>query len=98
MTMKRIALLRSNPKDATYEKTVHNLIKENSVICFIWDREGDFTPSIIHERVEYKKCIFRTGYQSSATLFLVVMFNVWLFIKLLFSKADYIHAIDLDKP
>lgn len=94
--MKRIALLRSNPKDATYEKVIGPLIKEHHVTCYIWDRTGDYRPGIQDERVGYRVCSYRAGYHDARTAAMVVLFNIWLFVRLLFSRSDAIHAIDLD--
>jgi len=94
--VKRIALLRSNPRDATYEKVIGPLIKEHHVTCYIWDRTGDYRPGIQDERVRYKVCPYRAGYHDARTAVIMILFNIWLFVHLLFSRFDAIHAIDLD--
>jgi glycosyltransferase involved in cell wall biosynthesis len=38
----------------------------------------------------------RSGYYNIFTLLKLILFDSWLFLKLVFSRQDYIHAIDLD--
>ena len=94
--MKTIAVLRSNPKDAALGRLLKSLSKIGSVDCFVWDRQGDFQPAVINDRIRYIKCGIRAGYYDLATLFKLVWFQCWLFFKLLTIRCDVIHAIDLD--
>lgn len=94
--MKKIALLRANPKDAGMLKILASLSKEFKVECFVWDRQGDYRPKIENENVTYKRCKISAGFHNMSTLLKLFLFDIWLFINLLFSKVDCIHAIDLD--
>lgn len=94
--MKIVSLLRSNPKDSAFGKVLIALSKEYKINCYIWDRNNDFTPFFHHVNVRYEKYKLRSGYYNLKTLFKLIFFNFWLFLKLIASKTDYIHAIDLD--
>ena len=94
--MKKIALLRSNPKDAAFERIAHALASEYEVECYLWDRSGDYASPNSHFRIAYRKFSLRAGYHSLSTLFFLVLYNAWLAFKLLFARFDALHAIDLD--
>jgi glycosyltransferase involved in cell wall biosynthesis len=94
--MKKIVLLRSNPKDATLERIAHALGDDYDVECLIWDRQGDFSPAAAHPRVAYRALRLRAGYYSPKTLCKVLVFQAWLFFRLVAGRYDCIHAIDLD--
>lgn len=94
--MKHIALLRSNPKDAGIIKILASLSKEYKVDCFIWDRQGDYQPVILNENITYRRCAVRAGFYNTSTIIKLFLFELWLFFHLLFSKIDFVHAIDLD--
>jgi glycosyltransferase involved in cell wall biosynthesis len=96
MKTKTIAVLRSNPKDAALARLVRSLGKLCRVDCFLWDRQGDFRPTEDNERIRYISCDLRAGFYNLATLFKLALFQLWLIAKLLCSKCDIIHAIDLD--
>jgi glycosyltransferase involved in cell wall biosynthesis len=96
MKTKTIAVLRSNPKDAALTRLVKSLSQIGRVECFVWDRQGDFQPTVASDRVRYIKCGIRAGYYDLATLVKLLWFQLWLFGKLLVSPCDVIHAIDLD--
>lgn len=91
-----IAVLRSNPKDAALSRLVKNLSRIAEVDCYLWDRQRDFQPAVANEHIRYVKCGIRAGYYSLGTLLKLVLFQVWLFGKLLTARCDVIHAIDLD--
>ena len=95
-TMKRVALLRSNPKDAAYGKIAITLSKQYAIDCFLWDRQGDHSPFLDDENIRYHKCKIKGGFYDLRTLAKMLLFDLWLFWKLLFAKVHYIHAIDLD--
>lgn len=94
--MKKIVLLRSNPKDAAFERIAHALGDHYDVECLIWDRQGDFSPATAHPRVMYHAFRLRAGYHSLKTLCKVLAFQAWLFPRLVTGRYDCIHAIDLD--
>lgn len=94
--MKTIAVLRANPKDVGFGKILETLSKEFKVECYIWDRTRDFNPIVDNENISYKRCIVYAGYYSFYTFLKMILFEVWLFLKLIVAKIDYIHAIDLD--
>jgi glycosyltransferase involved in cell wall biosynthesis len=94
--MKRVALLRSNPKDFAYGRVAITLSKQYAVDCFLWDRQGDHAPFIHNENIKYQKCKLKGGFYDFRTLLKVLFFDLWLFWKLIFTSAQYIHAIDLD--
>jgi glycosyltransferase involved in cell wall biosynthesis len=91
-----IAVLRSNPKDAALARLVKSLSQVARIDCFLWDRQGDFQPALTDDRVRYLRCEIRAGFYSLGTLLKLVLFQGWLFGKLLTAKCDVIHAIDLD--
>lgn len=91
-----IAVLRSNPKDAALARLVKSLSRIGQVECLLWDRQGDFQPAVTNDRISYVKCGIRAGFYNLGTLFKLVLFQVWLFSKLLTGRCDVIHAIDLD--
>jgi glycosyltransferase involved in cell wall biosynthesis len=95
-TMKRVALLRSNPKDFAYGRILITLSKQYAIDCFLWDRQGDHSPFIHNENIKYHKCGLKGGFYDFSTLAKVLLFDLWLFWKLIFAKVQYIHAIDLD--
>ena len=94
--MKTVALLRGYPKDATYLRSVRSLAGEYRVICFLWDRQGDFRPPIIHPNITYRLCKTYAGYHDLTTFLKIPLFNLWLLWQLLSARIDRIHAIDLD--
>jgi glycosyltransferase involved in cell wall biosynthesis/SAM-dependent methyltransferase len=94
--MKKIALLRSYPKEATLGKIAMALSREYHVDCFIWDRQGDYQPIAVNGNITYRRCDIRAGYYSIGTLLKLCLFEAWLFPRLLFTKLDCIHALDLD--
>ncbi len=96
MKTETIAVLRSNPKDAALARLAKSLSQLGLVDCFVWDRQDDFQPSVTSDRVRYVKCGVRAGYYNLATLFKLLLFQWWLFYKLMTSRCDVIHAIDLD--
>jgi len=94
--MATFAVLRSNPKDAALSRLVQSLSKLGRVDCLVWDRQGDFQPTVTNERIHYVKCSIRSNYYDLATLFKLTRFQLWLFLKLMIIRCDVIHAIDLD--
>ncbi|MDP2276750.1 MAG: glycosyltransferase, partial [Nitrospirota bacterium] len=94
--MKTIAVLRANPKDAGIGKILKTLSNEYMVDCYIWDRQGDYQPVFEHKNLKYKRCMIRAGFYSAGTLLKMLLFEAWLFIKLIMARLDYIHAVDLD--
>ena len=94
--MKRIALLRSNPKDAALGKIVSFLTKKYTVECFVWDRQHDYVPIVANENVHYIRCTLRAGFYSVSTFLKLFLFELWLLLELLFVRVDCMHAIDLD--
>lgn len=94
--MKTVSLLRSNPKDSAFGKMLIALSKEYKINCYVWDRKNDFTPFFHHVNVKYEKYKLHSGYYNIKTLFKLITFDIWLFLKLIASKTDYVHAIDLD--
>jgi len=94
--MKKIALLRSYPKDAALPRVAAALAEVYGVDCYIWDRQRDFAPGAGPANVHYEKCGLRSGYHSLGTFLKLLLFEAWLFFRLLFAKCDAIHAIDLD--
>ncbi len=94
--MKKVAVLRSNPKDAGYAKVLKILAREYKLDCYIWDRQSDFAPVLEHENITYRKCKVRAGFHDMRTLLKLPLFEIWLFLKLLFTQCDVVHAIDLD--
>lgn len=94
--MKVIAVLRANPKDATFGKILKALSKEFKVTCYVWDRQGDYRPIVENENLNYKRCAVHAGFYSVTTFLKMLVFDFWLFYRLIFAKVDYIHAIDLD--
>ena len=90
------AVLRSNPKDAALVRLINSLSRIARVDCFLWDRQGDFQPATSNDQVRYVKCNIRAGFYDLATLLKLVLFQGWLFLKLLTAECDVIHAIDLD--
>lgn len=93
---KRVALLRSNPKDFAYGRVAITLSKRYAVDCFLWDRQGDHSPFFHDENIRYHKCRIKGGFYDFRTFVKVLLFNLWLFWKLLLAKVHCIHAIDLD--
>ena len=94
--MKTVALLRGYPKDATYLRVVKTLAEEYRVICFVWDRQGDFQPPLDHPNVTYRLCKIYAEYHDLLTFLKIPLFNFWLFWQLLFAEINHVHAIDLD--
>lgn len=94
--MKTIAVLRANPKDVGFAKILEIISKEFRVDCYIWDRQGDYKPIIKNGNLSYKRCQIHAGFYSITTFFKMLLFEIWLFFKLIFAKLDYIHAIDMD--
>jgi len=94
--MKKVAVLRSNPKDATFIKILMPLSRRYAVDCYLWDREGDYAPGYRNENIRYFRFMVRAGYYNVSTLLKLLLFEIWLFGRLLFAKVDCIHAIDLD--
>lgn len=94
--IKKVAVLRSTPKDATFGKVLTALLKRYEVDCYIWDRQRDYEPIIQHPNLRYHRCTVRAGYYSIGTLLKLVLFEFWLFFKLIFAEVQFIHAIELD--
>lgn len=94
--MKRIAVLRGNPKDAAYQRVLQALVVNHEVSCLVWDRQGDFTPGVEHQHLDYQIFGLRAGFHDLTTLLKIIFFNLWLLWRLLRNRADCIHAIDLD--
>lgn len=96
MVLKKIALLRSNPKDAALGRVVSTLSRKYFVECYIWDRQRDYQAAVTNANVCYIKCGIRAGFFDLSTFLKLFLFEIWLFAKLLFAGVDCIHAIDLD--
>jgi glycosyltransferase involved in cell wall biosynthesis len=94
--MKTIAVLRANPKDAGIGKILKTLSKEYMVDCYIWDRQGDYQPVFEHKNLAYRRCMIRSDFYNVTTIIKMILFEIWLFYKLILSRFDYIHAMDLD--
>ena len=94
--MKTIALLRAYPRDTGYAKLLVMLSESYMVNCFLWDRQGDYRPFVKHENITYTTCKVKAGFYNWMTLMKLCLFEIWLFVSLLYSACDYIHAIDLD--
>jgi glycosyltransferase involved in cell wall biosynthesis len=77
-------------------RVVRALADEYQVVCFLWDRKGDFQPPFIHQNVIYRLFTARGGYHNMRTFLKIPFFNLWLLWRLLFAQIDLIHAIDLD--
>ncbi len=93
--MKTVAVLRAFPKDATWGKVLETLSREFKVECYIWDRQRDYKPIIENDNISYLRCRVRAGFYNLSTFFNMLLFEIWLFYKLLFARLDFIHAIDL---
>ncbi|MDA8106817.1 MAG: glycosyltransferase family 4 protein [Nitrospiraceae bacterium] len=96
MVLKKIALLRSNPKDAALGRVIDTLSRKYFVECYIWDRQRDYQAAVTNGNVCYIKCGIRAGFFDLSTFLKLFLFEIWLFAKLLFAGVDCIHAIDLD--
>lgn len=94
--MEEVAVLRSYPKDAALGKIIKGLSRAYQVDCFIWDRQGDYQPIVVNDNVRYIKCGIRAEYYNLSTFLKLFLFELWLLLKLLGSRIDCIHAIDLD--
>lgn len=94
--MKRIVLLRSNPKDASLGKIISILTEKYNVECLVWDRQRDYVPTVANENVHYIRCTVRAGFYDLSTFLKLFLFEIWLFFKLLFIRMDCVHAVDLD--
>lgn len=94
--MKTVAVLRGNSRDASIVKVLKTLSNTYMVDCYTWDRQGDYRAVFEHENLNYKRCMVRAGFYSAGTLFKMLLFEVWLFLKLIVARLDYIHAVDLD--
>ncbi len=94
--MKKIALLRSYPKEATFGRIANTLSKAYKLDCFIWDRQRDYQPIAVNNNISYVKCSIKAGYYNLSTFLKLFLFEIWLLIKLPFARVDFIHAIDLD--
>ncbi len=94
--MKTIAVLRGNSRDASIVKVLKTLSNEYMVACYTWDRQGDCQPVFEHKNLKYKRCMIRAGFYSAGTLLKMLLFEIWLFFKLIMARLDYIHAVDLD--
>lgn len=94
--MKKVVVMRSNPKDSALGKVLIPLSKKYKVDCYIWDRQKDFLPFVENINITYEKCKIRSGYYNLLTFLKVLFFDIWLFTKLILKKFDYIHSIDLD--
>lgn len=94
--MGKVAVLRSNPKDAALGKVIRALSREYLIECFVWDRKGDYQPIVVNANVKYVKCGIRAGYYNLSTFLKLFVFEIWLLAELLLARVDCIHAIDLD--
>lgn len=94
--MKKIAVLRSNPKDATIAKMLNTLSRVYKIECFIWDRQHDFKPIIDNTKISYKRFRVKAGFYNIGTFIKLFLFDIWLFFSLLTTKVDCIQAVDLD--
>lgn len=92
----KIALLRAYPKDAALARMIAILTEEHSVDCLVWDRQGDYQPAVLNDNVQYTRCTIKAEYYNIYTFFKLLLFEVWLFSRLLRSNVDCIHAMDLD--
>lgn len=93
--MKTVAVLRAFPKDASLGKVLKALSREFRVDCYIWDRQRDYIPIVENENIRYLRCAVRAGFYNLSAFLKMLLFEVWLFNKLLFARLDFIHAIDL---
>lgn len=93
--MKTVAVLRAFPKDASLGKVLKALSREFRVDCYIWDRQRDYLPIVERENISYLRCTIRAGFYNLPTFLKMLLFEIWLFFKLLFAPLDFIHAIDL---
>ena len=94
--IKKVAVLRSNSKAATYGKVLTALVNRYEVDCYVWDREGDFVPTIQHSNLKYIRCRVRSDYYTVGTLLKMTLFMAWLFFKLILAEVQAIHAVELD--
>jgi glycosyltransferase involved in cell wall biosynthesis len=92
----KIALLRAYPKDAALARMITILTNEHSVDCLIWDRQRDYQPAVLNDNVRYTGCTIKAEYYNLYTFFKLLLFEAWLFLRLLRANVDCIHAIDLD--
>ncbi len=96
ISAKKIALLRSNPKDAAFERVAALLSPEHSVVCYLWDRQLDYRPPSVDSGIIYRKFRLRAGYHSLGVLIKLLLFETWLFVQLVLDGSHAIHAFDLD--
>lgn len=94
--MKTVAVLRGYPEDAAYLRIVRTLSDKYKVNCFLWDRKGDFQPPFVHQNVIYRFFRASASYHNLSTFLKIPLFNLWLLWRLLLTRSDLIHAIDLD--
>ena len=94
--MKTIAVLRGNSRDASIVNVLKTLSNEYMVDCYTWDRQGDYSAVFEHKNLKYRRCMIRAGFYGAGTLLKMLLFEVWLFFKLIMARLDYIHAVDLD--
>jgi len=93
--MKIVAVLRAFPKDASLGKILKTLSEDFKVNCYIWDRQRDYVPIVENDNITYTRCEVRAGFYNMTTFLKMLLFEKWLFYKLLFARFDFIHAIDL---
>jgi glycosyltransferase involved in cell wall biosynthesis len=93
--MKKIAILVPYPKDATLEKLAGALKEQFELYCFVWDRSGDYEATVTGKRIHYITFDLQSRYFRAGTFFKLFLFQFWLVYKLLFTRVDCIHALNL---
>lgn len=93
---KRVAVLRSNPSDFAFWKVLMALRNRYGVDCYIWDRRGDYDQIALDENIRFRRFRVQAGFYNVGTFLKLLLFELWLFIRLLFARVNYIHSIDLD--
>lgn len=94
----RVVIIRSNPcnPDPRVEKEARAISEIASVKILAWDREGQSPKREKLPYAEIERLRLKAPYGSLLLFFLIPIWNLYIFLNLIFKKFDIVHACDFD--
>lgn len=95
----KILMLLANPfkPDDRVNNEAMALIKAgHEVKILAWDREVNYPKREVQNGIKLERFRLKGSYNNKAIIFPMMIFEIWLFFKVLFAKTDYVHCHDFD--
>lgn len=96
---KKILMLLANsfkPDDRVNNEALSLIDAGYKIKILAWDREGNYPKKEIQNKIEIERFRFKAATNSRTVIFPMIIFEFWLFFKILFERFNYLHCHDFD--